>query len=186
MAFHRRRQPPYALANLLRSGVRKVQSHVAGAFVAIAGVEGIARHERYILLDCRFEKGLDINSCGQSYPEKEPTLRMSPSDFRREELFQSLKHYVAAFAIDLTNQLDVFVEESIARDLVGHELSEGRSVQVGALLQLRQFADDLRRSDDPPQTEPGSERLRECAQINDVAYGIAVVAAQVLAVEHDQ
>src|ERR1039458_1712903 len=159
MAFHRRRQPPYALANLLRSGVRKVQAHVAGAFVAIAGVEGIARHERYILLDCRFEKGLDVDSCGQSYPEEYAALRMSPSHFRREELFQSLKHYVAPFAINLTNQLHVFVEESIARDFVGHELSESRSVQVGTLLQLRQLTDDLRRSDDPPQTEPGSQRL---------------------------
>src|ERR1017187_1156508 len=111
---------------------------------------------------------------------------MSPGHFRGEELFQSLKHYVAPFAIDLTNQLDVLVEESIACHFVGHELSEGRSVQVGTLLQLRQFADDLRRSDDPSQTEPGSQRLRECAQINDVADGIAVVAAQVLAVEHDQ
>src|SRR5208282_3347899 len=108
---------------------------------------------------------------------------MSPGHFRREELFQSLQHYVAPFAIDLTNQLDVLVEEPIARHFVGHELSEGRSVQIGTLLQLRQLTDDLGRSDDPSQTQPGSQRLREGAQINDVANGIAVVAAQVLAVE---
>ena len=104
----------------------------------------------------------------------------------REELFESLQHYVAAFAIDLANQLHVFVEESIARDFVGHELSERRSVQIGALLQLRQFADNLRRGDDPSQSKPGSQRLREGAQVNDIANGIALVAAEVLAVEHDQ
>src|ERR1700687_1335314 len=105
---------------------------------------------------------------------------MSPSDRGREEFFQSLKHYVAAFAIDLTNQLHVFVEKSIARDFVGHELSEGRSVQVSALLQLRQLADNLRRSHDPSQSKSGGQRLRECTQVNDVANGIAVVAQQVL------
>ena len=82
---------------------------------------------------------------------------MSPGYFGREELLQRLKHHVAAFAIDLTNQLYVLVEESIACDFVGHELSEGRSVQVGALLQLRQLADDLRRGDDPSQSKPGSQ-----------------------------
>src|SRR5450759_836455 len=111
---------------------------------------------------------------------------MSPGHRGWEELFQSLKHYVAAFAIDLANQLHMCIRDSIARDFVGHELREGRSVQVGALLQLRQLADDLRRSDDPSQSKPGSQRLRECTQVNDVANGIAVVAAQVLAVEHDQ
>src|ERR1019366_9568996 len=111
---------------------------------------------------------------------------MSPGYFRWEELLQSLKHHVTAFAVDLTNQLDVFVEESIARDFVGHELSEGRSVQVSALLQLRQLADDLWRSYDPSQSKSASERLREGAQVDDVADGIAVVAAQVLAVEHHQ
>src|ERR1035437_2875599 len=99
---------------------------------------------------------------------------MSPGYFRREELLQSLKHHVTAFAIDLTNQLDVFVEKSIARYFVGHELSVGRSVQVSALLQLRQLVDNLRRSDDPPQTKPGSQRLRECTQVNDVANGIVI------------
>src|ERR1039458_9442057 len=111
---------------------------------------------------------------------------MSPGYCGREGLSQSLQHYVAAFAIDLTNQLHVFVEKSVARDFVGHELSEGRSVQVGTLLELRQLADDLRRGDDPPQSKSGSQRLRECAQVNDIAYRIAIVAAQVLAVEHDQ
>src|ERR1035437_2092274 len=111
---------------------------------------------------------------------------MRPGYFRWEELLQSLNHHVTAFAIDLTNQLDVFVEESIACDFVGHELSEGRSVQVGALLQLRELVDDFRWSDDPAQTKTGSQRLRECAQVDDVANGIAVVAAQVLTVEHDQ
>ena len=113
-------------------------------------------------------------------------MGMSPGRRGREELFQSLEHYVATFAIDLTNQLHVLIEKSIACDFVGHELSEGRSVQVSALLQLRQLADDLRRSDDPSLAKPGSQRLRECTQVNDVANGIAVVAAQVLAVEHDQ
>src|SRR5450756_762963 len=111
---------------------------------------------------------------------------MSPGHRGWEELFQSLKHYVAAFAIDLANQLHMLVEEAIARDFVGHELSERRSVQVGALLQLRQLADDFWRSDDPPQSKPGSQRLRESAQVDGVADRIAVVAAEVLAVEHDQ
>src|ERR1700690_268054 len=111
---------------------------------------------------------------------------MSPGHFGREELLQSLQHDVAAFAIDLTNQLDVLVEESITRDFVGHELSEGRSVQIRALLELRQLADDVGRSDDPSQAKPRSQRLRECAEVNDVANGIAVGAAQILAAEHDQ
>src|ERR1022692_676276 len=111
---------------------------------------------------------------------------MSPGHLWREELFQSLQHHVAAFAINLTNQLYMLVQESIARDFVGHELREGRSVQVRALLELRQLADDVRRRDDPSQPKSGSERLRECAQVDDVADGIAIVAAQVLAVEYDQ
>src|SRR5208283_1646409 len=111
---------------------------------------------------------------------------MSPGYCGGEEFFQRLQHYVPPFAIDLTNQLDVLVEESIARYFVGHELGESRSVQVGTLLQLRQLGDDLGRSHDPSQTEAGREGLRECAQVNDVADGIAVVAAQVLAVEHNQ
>src|ERR1039458_318636 len=110
---------------------------------------------------------------------------MSPGHRRREEFLQRLEHYVAAFAIDPPNQPDVLLKESIARDFVGHELCEGRSVQVGALLELRQLADDLRRSDDPSQPKPGSQRLRERAQVNDVTNGIAAVAAQILAVEHD-
>src|SRR5208282_220175 len=111
---------------------------------------------------------------------------MSPGHRRGEELFQSLQHDVAAFAINLANQLHVFVEESVARDFVGHELSESRSMQVRALLELRQLADDVRRSNNPSQTKPGSQRLRECAEVNNVANRISVVAAQVLAVEHDQ
>src|ERR1019366_7261137 len=110
---------------------------------------------------------------------------MRPGDCGREEFFESLKHYVAAFAVDLANQLYVLVEESIARYFVGYELGEGRSVQVGALLQLRQLADDIRRSDDPSQAKAGSQRLGERAQVNDIADGIAVVAAQVFAVEND-
>src|SRR5450759_1503457 len=98
---------------------------------------------------------------------------MSPGHRGWEELFQSLKHYVAAFAIDLANQLHMLVEEAIARDFVGHELREGRSVQVRALLQLRQLADDLRRSDDPSQSKPGSQRLRECTQVNDVTNAVS-------------
>src|SRR5208282_1326352 len=51
MALHGCGQTPYALAYLLRGGVGKVQSHVAGAFSAIVGIEGIARHEGHILLE---------------------------------------------------------------------------------------------------------------------------------------
>jgi len=40
--------------------------------------------------------------------------------------------------------------------------------------------------DDPSQAKAGSQRLRECAQVNDVADGIPLVAAQVLAINHDQ
>ena len=111
---------------------------------------------------------------------------MSPGNLRQGKTLGEPEHYVAAFAIDLANQLHVLVEKSIARDFVGYELSEGRSVQVGALLQLRQLADDLRRGDNPPQAKSGSQRLRECTQVNDVADGITTVAAQILAVEHDQ
>src|SRR5450631_1779770 len=191
MAFHGRGQAPYALLYLFWSGVRKIQAHVAGAFAAVfsrtvGGIERIAGHERHILLDRSLEDRLHVQPFGQRHPEKQAALRMRPGYCGREELFESLKHYVAAFAIDLTNQLDVFVEESIAGDLVGYELREGRSVQVGTLLQLRQLADDLRGRDDPSQTKAGSQRLRECAQVNDVANGIAVVAAQVLAVEHNE
>src|SRR5208282_5667860 len=111
---------------------------------------------------------------------------MGPGHCGREELLESLEHYVAALAVDLTNQLHVFVEEPIACYFVGHKLGEGRSVQVGALLQLRQLADDLWRRDDPSQTKAGSQRLGECAQVNNIANGIAAVAAQVLAIEDDQ
>src|SRR5271169_7267703 len=80
----------------------------------------------------------------------------------------------------------MLVEESITRDLISHELSKGGGVQVGALLQLRQLADDLRRRNNPSQSKPWSQCLRERTQVNDVANGIAVVAPQVLAVEHNQ
>src|SRR5580704_4341158 len=110
---------------------------------------------------------------------------MSPGYFGRKELLQRLQHDIASFAIDLTNHLHVLVKESIARDLVSHELREGRGVQIRALFYLHQLADDLRRSDNPSQTKAGRQRLREGTQVNDVADGIAIVAAQVLAVEHD-
>src|ERR1019366_2813789 len=191
VALHGRSQAADALSYLLRSGVGKIQAHVAGAFAAIVvrtvvGVERIARHERHILLQRGLENRLDVESFGQSHPQEQSAVRMSPSYCGREEFLQSLKHHVAAFAIDLANQLDVLVEKSIACDFVGHELSKGRSVQVGTLLQLYQLADDFRRSDDPPQAEAGSQRLRECTEVNDVANGIAVVSAQVLAIEHNE
>src|ERR1035438_832051 len=113
-------------------------------------------------------------------------MRMSPCHRRREVLSQSLQHHGAAFAIKLTDQLFMLVEKSIARHFVGHELSKGRSVQVGALLELSQLSDDLRRSNDPSQAKPWSQRLREGAQINDVANRVATVAAQVFTVENDQ
>src|SRR5208283_3475706 len=111
---------------------------------------------------------------------------MSPGDCWREKFLQRLQHYVSAFAVDLTNQLDVLVEEAIARNFIGHELREGRGVQIGALLQLRELANHLRRSHDPSQAQPGSQRLRKCTQVNYIANGVPLVAAQVLAIQHDQ
>ncbi len=186
MALHRRRQPPYPLSYLLWSRIRKIQPHMPSAFDAVVRIERISRHKRNVLFERGVEYGLHVQAFGQSYPEEQTALGMSPGDGGWEEFLQRLQHHVAAFGIHLANQLYVLVEESIARHFVGHELRERRSVQVGALLQLRQLADNLRRRDDPSQPQPGSQRLRKRAQVNDVANGIPLVAAQVLAVKHDQ
>ena len=120
------------------------------------------------------------------HPEEQAALGMSPCYFGREIFVQRMQHRIAALAINLANQFDVLVEESVARDFVGNVLTEGGSVQVGGLFQLHQFADHVFGSDDPGQTNSGRERLREGAQVDHVAESESVIAAQIVAVEHHQ
>src|SRR3954452_1460116 len=111
---------------------------------------------------------------------------MGPRHFLGEELVQGLQHDVATLVVNAANEFHVFVEEVICRNLVGHHLVEGAGVQVGALLQLYEFADDLTGRNNPAQAQSGSECLRERAEINDVSEGISIVAAKVNAVENGQ
>src|SRR5208337_1518446 len=95
------------------------------------------------------EDGFDIEAGGESYPEEKAALGMGPSYGGREEIFEGLEHDVAAFAINLADQFHMFVEIAVAGHFIGHELVEGRSMQVGALLELGELADNFGRSDDP-------------------------------------
>lgn len=82
MAFHSFGQAANAFADILGSGVGKIQAHVAAAFEGIAvvyvvvmnvarlGIEGVAGHESYILLERGDEDGFHVQTFGQSNPEK--------------------------------------------------------------------------------------------------------------------
>ncbi len=109
-----------------------------------------------------------------------------PGNFRWTVLGERFHHHVAPLAIDAANQLDVLVEEVIARHFVGHHLDKRRGVQVGALLELHKFGDHVWRRHNPSQTQSRRQGFRKRAQVNHVADVVSVVAAQVLPIEHDQ
>ena len=63
------------------------------------------------------------------------------------------EHHIAAFAVDVADEFDVLVEEAVAGDFVSDHLAKGGGMEVGALLQLNEFRDDIVRSDDPAQAQ---------------------------------
>src|SRR5437764_912242 len=128
---HGNRETADALSNLLRLGIREIQTQMPQAFLAIR-VKRVAGYKRHVLLKPRFKEFLRIHALWQGDPQEQPTLRMSPGNFGRKKFLQSGKHHVTTFAINATDQLDVLVEEIVAGDLVGQHLDEGGSVQVSA------------------------------------------------------
>src|SRR5579871_4455338 len=77
----------------------------------------------------------------------------------------------------------MLVEKVIPCNFVGDHLGESRGVQVCALLQLNEFCNDIWRRNDPAKTQTWRKGLRKGAEVNHVADGVAVVAAEILAVE---
>src|SRR5215216_7116093 len=86
-----------------------------------------------------------------------------------EQLIHHLQHYIAAFFIDGTDLLDMLIEESAFADLMGNVLVERCSMQVSGLFYHHQFADHLRRRNDPRQPQPRREQFGEGAQVNHIA-----------------
>src|SRR4051794_2315371 len=148
-------KPPNAFADLAWRGIREVQAHVVQS-VSLAWIEAITGHEGDFLLDRRFQQSLTIRPRWQRHPEKEPAVRVRPRYFFRKKFIECLEHYVATLGINLANQLHVLIEEVVRGYFVRNHLVEGAGVQVGALLQLHQFADDFRGGDDPSQAQSGS------------------------------
>src|SRR5271166_4389276 len=157
-------QPPYAFANLLRLPVGEVQPQVTAAFTGepVAGsVKTVSGHEGHIFLQRHLEQLVAIHPLGQRHPQEQPALGMRPGHFRREELLQRFQHHITALAIDFSYQFDVLIKKIIFGHLVSNHLRERRSVQVGALLELDEFCNHVRRGDNPPQAQARRQRFRE-------------------------
>src|SRR5271165_1405631 len=142
-------QPANTLTDLLRLGVGEVQPHVRAGVTA--GIEGVTGNESDVLAQGSVQQLHGVNSRRQGHPQEQPAFRMRPCHLRREVVVESLQHGVAAFTIDTANKFDVLFEEAILGDFVGDHLVEGAGVEVGALLQLHQTADDVRWGNDPAQ-----------------------------------
>jgi len=101
-------------------------------------------------------------SLRQPDPQEQATLRSGPVYSGREELFQWRP--ASRFAVRgkrRKNLPDMPIQESIARRLVRHHLNEDAGVQIGALFDLHQFSDHLRRAGHPCQTQtPAPESWR--------------------------
>src|SRR5436305_14834604 len=102
---------------------------------------------------------------------------MSPGNFVRKILFQSVKHRVTPLTIDLPDQFHVLIEKAVAGNFVRDELVEGGSVKVGCLLELHELADDIFGRNHPCEANSGRQSFREGAQVNDIAQCESIVAA---------
>src|SRR5690349_1068719 len=138
---HRNCQPTYTLANLFWRSIGKVQPEMPKALFgeSVPCVETISRNKRHFFADCVFKEFLAVHSLRQSNPQEQSALRMSPLHIFGEEFFQSCEHDIATLAIDLADEFHVSVQQAVFRDLVCHELSEGRGMQVRSLFKLNQL-----------------------------------------------
>src|SRR5207244_983028 len=112
-------------------------------FLAVVGVERSTRNEGYILFESCFKQLLAVHALRQGDPQEQTTFGMRPLHFWRKKLLKRFQHGVAALTIDAADQLDVLVEEVVARHFIRHDLSEGGSVKIASLFQLNQFGDNV-------------------------------------------
>src|SRR5262249_18488819 len=117
LVLDRNRQATNAFANLVWRSIGEIKPKVPAPLgrVAVAGIERIAGHEGDVLLERRLKELVRIHPLRQRDPQEQASLRMSPAHFCREVLLQSLHHHIAPLAIDAADQLDVLVEEVVAR-----------------------------------------------------------------------
>ena len=141
----------------------------ARVIAAAQRMEGVPGHVGDARLQGAVEQLQAVEPGRQGRPEEEAAGRARPAGVRREVPGQRLEHGVAALVVDVAQLAHVAVEEAAAGGLPGHHLGERGGVQVGALLELHQPVDDLRRRHHPADAQAGGKRLRQGAHVDDVA-----------------
>ena len=114
--------------------------------------------------------GVDVGR--QRRPQEEPAPRRGPGHDVAERLLERALHHVALVLVVPAQPRHLALEDAPAARLVDDVLVERARAEVGGLLGHLHARGERRRRRQPGHAEPGRERLREAAQVDDASLAV--------------
>lgn len=144
--------------------------HAEMVGIAAVRVERAARHVGNVLSQCLRHERFGIHAFRKRYPREETALRVCKGEAGREILFHAVVHQCTAFAVDITEFGNMFVDIEHIEEERNLALRKGRDLQVRCLFVLDGLVDNGRIGDHPGHAQTGHHDLREGAEEDDLAF----------------
>ena len=138
--------------------------------IAAVRVERAARHVGNVLSQCLRHERFGIHAFRKRYPREETALRVCKGEAGREILFHAVVHQCTAFAVDVTEFGNMFVDIEHIEEERNLALRKGRDLQVRRLFVLDGLVDNSRIGDHPGHAQTGHHDFREGAEEDDLAF----------------